>query len=400
MRIGMLADVYKPHVSGVTHYIELNKRYFEQAGHEVFVFTFGSRDRIDDAEHVIQSPGLPLGSTGYSFSLKYSRTAKSLLETMDVVHIHHPFVSGRLALRYCKPLGIPTVFTNHTRYDLYARVYAAFVPAGISEWFLRAYMPAFCRAVDLVIAPSAGMAQVMRGMGVSSPIEIIHNGVALERFLAAEPLSRANFGYGENDILLVYTGRVAGEKNLPFLLRAFAAVASVLENVHLLVIGAGPKSVQAELRSLAVQLKLGDRVKFTGMIPYEQLPPYLRMCDAFVTASVSETHPLSVIEGMACGLPIMGVDSPGVGETVQDGVTGFLSGEDMPAFTAKLTRLCADAALRKKMGQAAREASTRYSIERTSQALLGHYQRLIAASQPARDSLAARRRGFSENHLP
>ena len=54
------------------------------------------------------------------------------------------------------------------------------------------------------------------------------------------------------------------------------------------------------------------------------MPGYLAMCDAFVTASVTEVHPLSVIEAMAASLPVMGIHSPGVGDTVEDGITGFL----------------------------------------------------------------------------
>ncbi len=399
MRIGMMADVYKPHVSGVTHYVELNKRYLEKAGHDVFVFTFGDQDFDDGEPRVIRSPGLPLVDTGYYLSFRYSRSAKKLLQTMDVVHVQHPFLSGRLALRYCEPLRIPTVFTNHTRYDLYAQAYLPIVPVEISDGLLQAYMPPFCQAIDLVISPSAGMAQVLRGMGVDSRIEIIPNGVELQRFYKAEPLSRAEFGYRPQDILLVYAGRIAAEKNLGFLLRAFAGVAHALDNVHLLVIGGGAKPIETEIQELTAELKLGERVRFTGMVPYEDLPSHLLMCDVFVTSSVTEVHPLSVIEGMASGLPVMGIDSPGVGDTVEDGKTGFLSTDDLPSFTAKLTRLCLDASLRKQMGEAARQASTIYAIERTTQTLLKHYERLVYASRPRRDSWSVRLRGFLENYL-
>jgi 1,2-diacylglycerol 3-alpha-glucosyltransferase len=399
MRIGMMADVYKPHVSGITHYVELNKRYLEKAGHDVFIFTFGDQDYQDDESNVIRSPGLPLVDTGYYLSFSYRRSAKKLLQTMDIVHVQHPFMSGRLALRYCQPLRIPTVFTNHTRYDLYAQSYLPLVPSEISDGLLQAYMPSFCQAINLVISPSAGMAEVLRKMGVTTPVEIIPNGVELQRFYSAEPLERADFGYTTDDILLVYAGRLATEKNLQFLLQAFAGVAQALDKVHLLVLGGGPKPLEIELQQVVTELGLGERVRFTGMIPYEELPSYLLMCDAFVTASVTEVHPLSVIEGMACGLPVMGIQSPGVGDTVDDGETGFLSEEDLPFFTAKLTRLCMDAPLRKQMGAAARQASTRYAIERTTHMLLQHYERLVYASKPRRESWAVRLRGFFENYL-
>jgi 1,2-diacylglycerol 3-alpha-glucosyltransferase len=399
MRIGMMADVYKPHVSGVTHYVELNKRYLEKAGHDVFVFTFGDQG-FDDAEaRVIRSPGLPLVDTGYYLSFSYSAAAKKLLQTMDVVHVQHPFLSGRLALRYCEPLRIPTVFTNHTRYDLYAHAYLPIVPVGISDGLLQAYMPPFCQAIDLVISPSAGMAEVLRKMGVASQIEIIPNGVELQRFYMAEPLPRSDFGFREKDILLVYAGRVASEKNLLFLLQAFAGVARALNNAYLLVIGGGPKPIELEIQKLVADLDLSQRVRFTGMIPYEALPSHLLMCDAFVTASVTEVHPLSVIEGMACALPVMGIDSPGVGDTVEDGKTGFLATEDLASFTAKLTRLCLDSRLRQKMGDAARQASTHYAIERTTHQLLEHYERLVYAARPRRESWSVRLRSLLKTYL-
>lgn len=399
MRIGMMADVYKPYVSGITNYIDLNKRYLEKAGQDVFVFTFGAQDYRDDEARVIRSPGLPLIDTGYYLSFRYNLAAKKLLQTMDIVHVHHPFLSGRLALRYCEPLRIPTVFTNHTRYDLYAQTYLPILPEEISDGLLQAYMPPFCEAMNLVISPSEGMADVLRKMGVTSPIETIPNGVELQLFYKAEPLTRADFGFKSSDILLVYAGRVAAEKNLSFLLHAFAGVAQALEDVHLLIIGSGSKQIEAETQELVAELNIGQRIRFTGLVSYENLPAYLAMCDAFITASVTEVHPLSVIEGMASGLPVMGIRSPGVSDTVEDGKTGFLATEDLAAFTAKLTRLCLDAGLRKQMGDAARQASTRYAIERTTKLMLEQYERLVYASRPIKQRWDVRLRGIVEKFL-
>lgn len=380
MRIGMMADAYKPYVSGITNYIDLNKRYLEKAGHSVYVFTFSEPDHEDEEPRVIRSPGLPLADTGFYLSLRYSRTAKKLLQNMDVVHVHHPFLSGRLALHYCRPYQIPIAFTNHTRYDLYAQAYLPILPGEVSEGLLRAYMPSFCEAVNLVISPSPGMEKILRQLEVESPIEIVPNGVELTRFFQAESLPRAAYGFDDNDILLIYTGRLGPEKNLEFLLHAFAGVSQAIPNVRLLLVGDGP--LKDSLKELVHAHQISSSVQFTGLIPYDKMPGYLAMCDAFVTASVTEVHPLSVIEAMAACLPVMGIHSPGVGDTVEDGVTGFLSTEDLPAFTAKLTRLCLQRQSRQKMGQAAREASNKYAIERTTQMMLEHYERLASGSRP------------------
>jgi glycosyltransferase involved in cell wall biosynthesis len=382
MRIGMMVDTYKPYISGVTNHVSLNKVYMEKAGHQVFIFTFGDLDYEDEESRVIRSPGVPVTDTGYYLNFRYSKKAKLLLQTMDIVHVHHPFISGRLALRYCRPLQIPIAFTNHTRYDLYAQAYLPMLPEEISESLLHTYIPPFCEAVDLVISPSAGMANVLRQLGVKSHIEILPNGVEMQRFFHAKPLPRERFGLRDEDILLVYAGRLGPEKNIPFLIQTFSGVAEALKNVHLMILGKGPE--EERLKKLAAQTNVSQRIHFTGMIPYEDIPHYLAMCDIFVTASVTEVHPLSVIEAMGAGLPTLGLHSVGVGDTVEDGKTGFLASENQAAFAAQMTRLCLDAATRKKMGHAAREISSKYAIERTTRSLLNIYEKLVFESVPKR----------------
>jgi glycosyltransferase involved in cell wall biosynthesis len=401
MRIGMMVDTYKPYVSGITNYIDLNKRALEQEGHEVFVFTFGDLDYQDDEPRVIRNPGLPLADTGYYLSLRYKTAHKKLLRTMDVVHVHHPFLSGRLALNYCRRPhpAIPIVFTNHTRYDLYAQARMPLMPKEVSHSMLQAYMPGFCDLVDLVISPSEGMKKVLRQYGVESHIEVVPNGVDLQRFHEALPLARADFGFSEQDVLLVYAGRLAPEKNLEFLIRSFFGVSQVFQNVHLLIVGGGQKQFEDEIRPLPGELGIGERVHFVGMIPYDRLPSYLAMCDAFVTASVTEVHPLSVIEGMATGLPVLGIDSPGVGDSISDCETGLLATNDLASFTAKLTYLCMDGNLRKTWGRAAREASTQYDISRTTRIMLSHYMRLTESTKPIKQTFDERLMAVLEEFL-
>ncbi len=390
MRIGMMVDTYKPYVSGVTNYVSLNKRALENAGHEVYVFTFGDLDYHDDEPRVIRSPALPLADTGFYLSLRHKTKNRKLLQTMDVVHVHHPFLSGRLALNYCRSAKIPVVFTNHTRYDLLAQAYLPLVPDEMSHGLLQAYLPDFCDAVDLVISPSAGMAKVLRELDVKCHIEVIPNGVDLRQFHQARPFPRAQFGFTDQDVLLVFAGRVAPEKNISFLLQAFAGIAQLIPNVHLLMVGGGKKQFEEEVQNLIVQLGIANRVRSTGMSTYEDIPSYLAMCDIFVTTSVSETFGMATVEAMSVGLPIMGVQATGTSDIVEDGKTGFLSAEDVAAFTAKLTYLCLYPGLRKSMGAAAREDSEQYDIERTTKILLGHYTRLIESTKPLKKSLDQR----------
>ncbi len=391
MRIGMMVDAYKPYISGVTNVIELSKKCLEDFGHDVFVFTFGDELYSDDEANVIRSPGIPVNSSeGFYFSFRFPRSAQKMLHSMDIVHVHHPFISGRLAIRYTKGRGIPVVFTNHTRYDLYAKAYLPILPEEISETAIKTYLPAFCRSVDLVIAPSNGLHNVLLKLGVDANIVVVPNGVDMSRIQAPyEPLNRHDLGIAENDVLLVYVGRIAPEKNIPFLVRAFAGVAESFPDVKLMMVGDGP-----EFDNISDRIKymnLSDRVILTGRVPYEDVPRYLHLGDAFVTASVTEVHPLTVIEAMGAGLPVLGIVSPGVGDTVEDGVSGYLAQrEDLSAFTTKMVLLVSDHTRRKKMAEAAVEASQQYDFRRTTRLLEEQYMSLINNRHPERKGVRAR----------
>ncbi|HIE58282.1 MAG TPA: hypothetical protein EYP88_08640, partial [Anaerolineales bacterium] len=196
MRIGMLADAYKPYVSGVTNVIDLTKQYLESAGHDVYVFTFGDEDYQDDEPNIIRSPGLPLKVSGFYFNVRYSHRARQLLYSMDIVHVHHPFLSGRLATWHCKPRGIPIVFTNHTRYDLYAQAYLPILPDGAGDVFMKTFIPGFCNSINRVIAPSEGVKKVLERVGVVNQIDVVPNGVDLSRFqVSIDPIPRQELGF-------------------------------------------------------------------------------------------------------------------------------------------------------------------------------------------------------------
>jgi 1,2-diacylglycerol 3-alpha-glucosyltransferase len=374
----MMLDMYKPYISGVTNYVTLNKRVLEAQGHTVFVFTFGADDYPDDELHVVRTPGLPLSvkDTGISINLRYSRAAQRKVRSMDVVHVQHPFLSGQLALRYARARGVPVIFTNHTRYDLYAHHYLpSFIPEAVSQTFLQTYLPSFCQRCDLVIAPSPGIAAVLRDLGVAGEIKVIPNGIELAPFQSpAVTRTRAELGLPPGDIVLMYLGRLGPEKNLAFLLRAFNGVAAACPEVVLALVGDGPET--DNLRDQAQKAGLASRVFFLGQVPHEAVPAYLRVADVFVTASETEVHPFSLIEAMAAGLPALGITSPGVGDTIVDEVNGLLSTADLAVFTAKLVRLVMEPELRSRLAEQALVSSYQYDINRTAALVLREYERL------------------------
>ena len=390
MRIGMLTDTYKPYISGVTNHVALNKHDLEANGHEVFVFTFGGQDYIDEEPHIIRSPAVPLADTGYNLSFRYSRSAQEILSKVDVAHVHHPFASGRLALRYCQNHNIPIVFTNHTRYDLYAQAYLPYLPEAIPEAFLQAFLPSFCRRCDLVVSPSPSLAKLLLGYGVDAPIEIVPNGVDLSSFRQERrEIQREALDLDSSDRVLIFVGRLGPEKNLTMLLRAFAGAEAAVENLRLIIVGEGVE--RNNLRDWCKRSGISEHVRFIGKVAYPAVADYLQLSDAFITASVSEVHPLSIIEGMAVGLPAIGIQSPGVGDIIQDGVNGILCRNDLAAFTAHLVRLMLDDTLRARLAAGAIARSEQYDIRQTASELLRHYQKLCSDRTRVLSSKRSRR---------
>lgn len=378
MRIGMFADMYTPHVSGVTNYVRLYKRELERLGHDVFVLTYGNLDHADDEPNVIRSPGIPFADTGWFVPTPLTPKAHAVIRSLDVMHAHHPYVSGRIVRRYGHALDTPTLFTNHTRYDVYAPIYVGFLPLWLSEGWLRWYLRGFAASLDATIAPSPEIAEWLADWGVTDRALVVRNAIDVDAFANPRtPRSRADLGIAEDAVVVAYLGRVAREKNMPLLVDAFTRAARTDPRLVLLAIGDGPDREASE-RTLAAA-GLADRSRFVGLVPYGEAPDLLAAADFFATASTSETWPLVVMEAAAAGLPTVGVRSPGVGELVVDGATGLLVDEDADAFAAALLRLSSDPGLTARLGQAAFAEAPQHDIRTAAARMAELYERLIAA---------------------
>jgi glycosyltransferase involved in cell wall biosynthesis len=235
-----------------------------------------------------------------------------------------------------------------------------------------------------------GLKKVLQRVGVDAQIEVVPNGVDISPFHEeVNPIDRAEFGFQSDDVVLIYAGRLGPEKNLPFLLRAFNGAAQAYPNLCLLIVGDGPERENLEDR--VSHMPITKRVHFTGFVDYKKIPNYLASADFFATASVTEVHPLSVIEAMGAGLPVLGIESPGVADTVNDGEDGFIvQEEDLAAFTAKMVRLATETDLRKGMSAKAKETSELYDYRRTNQMMYELYERVIANTTDRRKSVRAR----------
>ena len=264
------------------------------------------------------------------------------------------------------------------KYDLYLYVqqYLPLIPETLSDSALHTFFQLFSQRCSAFIAPSQGIADVMREeWGVQGQVAVIPNGVELEDFHTAVPVkSRQELGIPADGLLGVYVGRMSGEKDVDRLLRIFAVLTQEEARLHLLLIGGGPEL--ADYRALAQQLGIAGCVTFAGALAYEQIPGYLKLADFFVSASVSEVHPLTFIEAAATGLPAVGIDSPGVTDMIVDGKTGFVAADSDLSFGLRVLRLAQDADLRLRLGKAAQEHSHAYAAHTNAREVLNLYQSL------------------------
>jgi glycosyltransferase involved in cell wall biosynthesis len=387
MRLGQLTDCYLPVVNGVTSFVRLFKRTLAGMGHEPYVFTAGYQHYQDDEPNVFRSPGLPLGRTGYYAYFSYPPRVWAQVNRMDVLHAHHPLLAGRLAARVSRRGGQPVVFTSHTRYDLYARYYLPFLPPRMAAALMGAALRRAARGFDLIIAVSAAAESMLRALRVTAPIEVIPNGIALRPFVragqdgATGAEARRVLGLPPEGFVAMYVGRLGLEKNLPALLEAFAHARREAPGTTLALVGSGP--LEAELRQQAQRLGMAGAVRFLGQHPNEAIPSLMANADAFVTASITEGHPITVIEALAAGLPVAALDVPGIRETVRSSENGLLAAASTDtaasaaALGAALARLAREPALRQTLKAGAQASAQQYSIEATTQRILGRYQDLL-----------------------
>ncbi|HZS25145.1 MAG TPA: glycosyltransferase [Gaiellaceae bacterium] len=244
------------------------------------------------------------------------------------------------------------------------------------------------RSTDALIAVSPEVRDdlVRLGIAPAAKIEVIRLGLDLDARTAApdgaREMVRGELGIPADAFVIGWLGRMTEIKRVDDLLRAFAAAP---DDAHLLLVGDGP--LRPQLEGLAHELGLGARAHFAGF--RNDVGSIYAASDVVALTSANEGTPVTVIEALAAGRPVVSTDVGGVSDVVADGTTGFLVPPgDVDAVADRLARIAESPEVRARMSESARASVVdRYSVPRLVRDVDELYRRLLA--QPATKRLPA-----------
>jgi glycosyltransferase involved in cell wall biosynthesis len=235
----------------------------------------------------------------------------------------------------------------------------------------------FSHYVDRILTPASsneGFLTRLHGMRAKK-IEVIPNGVGSPAPLSEDEVQRirTEWGVEEGECLVGVVGRLTNRKGHHFLLEAAAPLIESGLPIRLVFIGDGEET--DALKGQARDLGIYDRVAWAGLRP--DAARMSHVFDLFALPSTVETMPLSILEAMACGCPVLSTIVYGIPDIVTDGETGVLvPPADVPRLREALSVLVGDVEMRRKMGRASRERyeaefTAELMAERTGQVYLG-----------------------------
>ena len=278
----------------------------------------------------------------------------------DVVHINsHLFFSNFQVAHAAYRLRIPIVITVHG-----VRVKRNFIMDKIQSAYLRVIGKSLLKMASKIICLTNNDAiTISRIASCIDKITIIPNGVDTDLF---KPDNRCNG-------LIVWVGRFVPEKGLSYLLKAMPKVIHDVPNSHLLLVGDGV--CKSELKQITTQLNITDHIEFLGTVNREKVASILSKAMIFAFPSLQEGLPFSILEAMACGVPVVGSNIPGIASIVDHNVTGLLfPPKDVERLAKDIVVLLKNSELNQQMGIYSRsKVLKKYTWKKNSEALNGIY---------------------------
>ena len=348
MHVAIVTETYPPEVNGVALTVHGLQTGLARAGHRVSVVRPRQRSESAAADDTLLVRGAPIPRYP---ELRFGLPASGTLarrwgnDRPDAIYVATEGPLGWSALRSARRLGIPVASGFHTRFDDYMRRYGFGLLAPVAlRWMRR-----FHNRADGTLVPTAELAGFLRGHGFER-LHQLGRAVDCAQFDPAlrDPALRGAWGLAEADLLVVHVGRIAAEKNLPLLVRAFRAIQAEQPRARLLWVGDGPERAALE--------KHNPDFLFAGVKRGVELGRHFASADLFLFPSLSETFGNVTLEAMASGIALVAYDYGAAREYVIDGEHGLtVAGEGDEAFIAATLRAARAPALRQRLGAQARQ---------------------------------------------
>jgi len=365
MKIAVFTDTFIPNVNGVVTSIVNSSKKLAERGHEIFIFTVKPKikKRVDLNKniHVFYYPSVSLFKyPDFSLAMPKPIELTTIIRKIkpDIIHIHTPGLLGINALAIGLFLKIPVIGTYHTLLPDFLK-YVPLPKINTSEALNRftwSYTRNFYNRCNLVITPSIAMKKELKKNKIKKKIIFLSNGVDLKKF---HPIKTKKTG-----TKILHVGRVGYEKNIDILLKSFKELSKTNKKAELIIAGDGPD--MQRLKDYAKELNISKKVKFIGIIPNSELPNLYNSADLFATASTIETEGIVILEAMACGLPIVGVNKMAVPSLVKDNKNGFITEPgNTKEIADSMNALLSNKKLRIRMGNESLKVVNDFSLEST-----------------------------------
>ncbi len=395
MRICLFTDSFLPYISGVSSAVMNQANELAARGHEVSIFhpkaiREDQRDGIPGLDPRIKSFGLPFSvpipnipKLRFSVPLFLFTYRRLRIASPDLIHVHTEFGCGLEGMLLGRWKKVPVIGTFHTFFAEPEYLKQFHLPNfSITRKAMWKYSVTFYNRCKHVVSPSKSVRDNLVQRGLKTPVTLLSNGIDPIEFRPKEEIAAFRRSMGIDGFAFVYVGRISPEKSLGVLLGAFYRVTRVNPDVKLVIVGAGPSDT--EIDEKLAEFGIEDAVVRTGRIERDILMKenYPLLGDVFVTASKTENQPVSLLEAMAFGLPMVGPRAKGIPELVQDGNDGLIfEPDDEEDMANAMIRLMQDERLKNEMSQAALANASSHSMDKIGDQLEQLYRDAIGSGK-------------------
>lgn len=378
MNIGIFTDSFTPEVNGVVTSLQLFISEFRRQGHSVFVFAPNDCLHSDYSTDTKKFPAILIFGKQFRLSLPHIETKEVKNLNLNIIHIHTPGTIGIAGLRLAKKLKIPTVYTYHTSVEKYAQYYLH-LPKWTENKIFFLTATNFYNKNKTIIAPSQGIKNTLQKF-LKSPIEVIPTGVDIQKIQSCSQNGRAleilkQHNLNPDDQFLITASRLGKEKNIEFVINAFAKIKTKNPKAKLLIVGSGPN--ENNLKTLAKNID-SQNIIFLGRLNQDDLFALYKYAQIFLFASLTETQGLVVLEALTMSLPVAAIKATGVEDLLENNTGGILVKNDLEEFAEAINNLINNQELLKNKKIEAVSQAEKFSIEKMAKKTLDTYQKLIS----------------------